>query len=379
MKIPGTLDLARLTSRAGGKRPLPRAVPSAVAAFLLLCAAPALAQIPGLPGQSGRKALDLADSLTFTDEEEAELGRQLSALLRQRYGVVQDADVHRYVALTGTALALRSSRPALPWTFIVLDTDGVNAFAAPGGFVHVTRGALALLENEAQLAGVLGHEIGHVTARHTLEAIRKAKGAELAANRSRQAMIKQAAQAGYGILLENAWSRGDEIEADATAASLASTVGYAPDGLAAFLLSLSERYEGIKERSGLFASHPDITRRVEELNGRVEVEKLAGAATVEGRYRERIDYAPVPVTSLASAEPAAPQPQRRRGGLLGGLRDRLGSITGSDNSGTSTIMADGSRGVNPDRDAKGGPDSRIVAISVTADEVEVFLREVNGA
>ena len=117
------------------------------------------------PGQLGgiskgmsiaKKANDVKD-LSMTDAEEQELGRLVSEKIRTRYGVVQDANVHRYVSLVGLALAQGSTRPALPWTFIVLDTDGVNAFAAPGGYVHVTKGALALLKNEAELAGVLGH------------------------------------------------------------------------------------------------------------------------------------------------------------------------------------------------------------------------------
>ena len=89
--------------------------------------------------------------------------------MRARYGVVQDAAVHRYVTLVGTLLAKTSTRPNLPFKFIVLDTDGVNAFAAPGGFIHITRGALALMASEAELAGVLAHEIIHVTEKHTIQ------------------------------------------------------------------------------------------------------------------------------------------------------------------------------------------------------------------
>ena len=81
--------------------------------------------------------------------------------------------MHKYVALTGMTVASASTRPNLSWTFVVLDTDGVNAFAAPGGFIHVTRGALALIQNEAELADVLGHEIGHITIKHTIKAIQK--------------------------------------------------------------------------------------------------------------------------------------------------------------------------------------------------------------
>ena len=113
--------------------------------------------------------------LVITEGDEIRLGQAVSEKVRARYGVVQDAAVHRYVTLVGAALATSSKRPGLPWTFIVLDTDGVNAFAAPGGFIHITRGALGLIGNEAELAGVLAHEITHVTEKHTIEAIQKSK------------------------------------------------------------------------------------------------------------------------------------------------------------------------------------------------------------
>src|SRR5688572_28278410 len=117
----------------------------AVATVMLVAPDGILAQIQ-IPKNAGQ-VLDLAKtvrSLKLTEEEERQLGSDVSAQLREKYGVVQDANVHRYVTLVGTLLTQRSSRPNLRWTFIVLDTDGVNAFAAPGGFVHITRGALGL-------------------------------------------------------------------------------------------------------------------------------------------------------------------------------------------------------------------------------------------
>ena len=126
------------------------------------------------------------DDMNITEEEEIKLGSDVSAKIRQRFGVVQDAAVHKYVTLVGTMLTEQTTRPKLPWTFIVLDTDGVNAFAAPGGFVHITRGALALIKSEAELAGVLGHEIAHVAQKHTVNAIRKSKGVQIGTWRRRR-------------------------------------------------------------------------------------------------------------------------------------------------------------------------------------------------
>src|SRR5262245_16773179 len=190
-----------------------------VAVAILALASPAYAQLGGIGGalkkaQQAQEAKQKIDELTFTEEEERQIGTDVSAKLRQRFGVAQDPAVHKYVTLVGTALVQQSDRPRLEWTFIVLDTDGVNAFAAPGGFVHITRGALGLIKNEAELAGVLGHEIGHITRKHTINALRnsaaKKLGTDMAAKRA--AFIAAVANLAYDNIIENAWGRGDELE-----------------------------------------------------------------------------------------------------------------------------------------------------------------------
>src|SRR5438046_2811075 len=133
----------------------------------VLTAAPAYAQLGALGkikkgADQAAEAKQKYDDIHFTDTEERQLGENVSERLRARFGVVQDRELTKYVTLVGTVVAQQSSRPALDWKFIVLDTDGVNAYAAPGGFVHITRGLLGLLKNEAELAGVLGHEVTHV-------------------------------------------------------------------------------------------------------------------------------------------------------------------------------------------------------------------------
>jgi predicted Zn-dependent protease len=191
-----------------------------------------------------KKANDSMRDLQMTDAEEQELGTQVSARIRARYGVVQDPGVHRYVSLVGLALAQGSTRPNLPWTFIVLDTDGVNAFAAPGGFIHVTRGALALAKNEAELAGLLGHEITHVTAKHTIRAIQKTKAVQMGASETlsgSSALMEKAVNAVYQNIVDKGFGRDDENESDQVGAALANKIGYAPNGLVTFLTSLKDR------------------------------------------------------------------------------------------------------------------------------------------
>ena len=148
---------------------------------ILAVSAPAFAQLGGLGRrvQQAQERKQQFDDMNITEEEEIQLGADVSSKIRTRFGVVQDPAVHKYVALAGTMLTEQTTRPKLPWTFIVLDTDGVNAFAAPGGYVHITRGALALIKSEAELAGVLAHEIAHVAQKHTVNAIRKSKGVQI--------------------------------------------------------------------------------------------------------------------------------------------------------------------------------------------------------
>ena len=123
----------------------------------------------------------------------------------------------------------------------MLDTDGVNAFASPGGLVHVTRGALGLAKNEAELAGVLGHEIGHVVRKHTVNAIRKSNavklGSEAAGNRS--AVLSNLANRAYEMVLENNFDRSDELDADRVGVGLTIKAGYAAKSLGDFLTTLT--------------------------------------------------------------------------------------------------------------------------------------------
>ncbi len=249
--------------------------------------------------QQAKEMKQKLDDLTFSEEEERKLGEDVSLKIRQRFGVVQDAGVHKYVMLAGTVMAQQSERPKLPWTFIVLDTDGVNAFASPGGFVHITRGALGLIANEAELAAVLGHEIAHVTRKHTINAIRKNNAIKLGSDQAggRAALIAAAANAVYDNIIENAYDRGDELDADKVSIELTQKAGYKPSTLGDFLNRLAERNNSQKERNGLFASHPETKERVTKI-GQLAASAKA-AALVEARYKTNIKYRPTDITSIA--------------------------------------------------------------------------------
>jgi predicted Zn-dependent protease len=336
---------------------------AAAVALLFLPGVPAFAQLGQLGGQLGKvnqakealaKANRAIQDLKFTDAEELQLGSDVSSKLRDRYGVVQDPAIHKYVTLVGMQAAQHSSLASLKWTFVVLDTDGVNAFAAPGGFVHITKGALALCENEAELAGVLAHEIGHVMARHTIRAIQKTKveGA-LAKAATRSAFLEGVGNRLYAATLENAFDRGDENEADKVAMSLANDAGYSPAGLSRFLTGLAERNKALKERSGLFASHPETTSRINDITKNIRSLGFKNVALVQQRYASSVPY---------------------RGSNAFGLSGM--SAIGGQRSSSSTIASAGSRGVNPDRDSRGGPIKSPVVVAVTAAEIAEFRKGI---
>src|SRR5512145_2088932 len=115
----------------------------------------------------------------MSEAQEIQLGQQMDAQVREEMGIYDDPELQRYVQDVGLRLARASDRPNLPWHFAVVDSPTVNAFALPGGYVYLTRGIMPFLDNEAQLAGVLGHEIGHVTARHSAQQYTKSTSAGL--------------------------------------------------------------------------------------------------------------------------------------------------------------------------------------------------------
>jgi hypothetical protein len=346
-------------------------------------------QLPGSIGKGmavAKKANDLRE-LQVTDAEEQELGKQVSARIRTRYGVVQDAGVHRYVSLVGLAMAQASTRPSLPWTFIVLDTDGVNAFAAPGGYVHVTKGLLALLKNEAELAGVIGHEIVHITGKHTIRAIQKSKTVQMGAAETlsgNTALMQQAVTATYDNIVDKGFGRADENDSDEKGVALANKVGYAPNGLVSFLTTLKDRNKGSAEKRGLFASHPEMQERLDRITKQITTQKLAAAATLQPRYAKNISFTPVDPTKIATVEPGA-------AGLTGGSKPEekkaeepkkgrfgLGNMMptgGGEKKQAQVTASGGARGVDPEKDSKGGPNPALVAVKIAAADLAAFKKE----
>ena len=350
--------------------------------------AEATAPSGGRPGQLGgvlKRAQQLRD-LQVTENEEIALGAAVSEKVRNRYGVVQDKAVHRYVGLVGQLLVQKSSRPNLPFTFIVLDTDGVNAFAAPGGFVHITRGALGLMQNEAELAGVLGHEIEHVTQKHTIKAMQKGKMVQMTAEEtlSNPAVFGRLVDKTTELVMAG-FGRNEELESDNKGLTLADAAGYAPGGLGTFLTRLTERNARATEKQGLFASHPEMTERLAKLDKQIKDKKMTASVLLADRYVATISYRAKPITETATveagsagltgsggskktAEPAAP---KKRGFGLGGLL----KPGGGDKKSAEVTGSGASRGVDTERNAKGGPVKTLVAVQITPADLDAFKKQ----
>lgn len=361
-----------------------------LALAFVMTAAPAYAQLGGLGKRIGqaaeaKKKVDKVKDLNVSEKDERKLGEQVSQRVRTEFGVMQDAAVTKYVTLLGSVMVRASSRPDLKWEFIVLDTDGVNAFASPGGIVHITRGALGLIRSEAELAGVLGHEIAHVTKKHTVNAIRKSATFDLAADVApgSNAYIDALSNAAYDNIVEKGFDRGDEEDADQEGIRMANKAGYAPNGLATFLGKLAARNKGGEPtRNALFASHPETDGRITKIGQQITSEKLGAVAIGQPRYAATITFDAKPLTEIATVvagtrgvageEKKDDGEKKKRGLGLGSLKLSSGKQAES----TQASASAGNRAVGTDRHAKGGDNPSKIEVNVTAAEIEAFKKGI---
>jgi predicted Zn-dependent protease len=180
----------------------------------------------------------------MSEAEEIALGRQSDAEVRQQMGVYRDDRLQQYVERVGRRLAAASHRPNLPWTFTVVDEPAVNAFALPGGFIYITRGILPFLRNEAELAAVLGHEVGHVDARHSVAQYTKQTltGGLLAVGGAvwpqGRTLIGAGSVLSQFVFLK--YSRDAELEADRLGVGYAAQSGWQPDAMPGLLGTLAK-------------------------------------------------------------------------------------------------------------------------------------------
>ncbi len=374
-------------------------------AVALVVATPCSAQF----GTIGRikdhadRAKKFAD-MHLSEKDERAIGEEVRRRLILELGVYEDAAVTKYVSLVGTVLAQASERPGLEWQFVVLDTDGVNAYAAPGGIIHITRGALAIIKSEAELAGVLAHEITHVTAHHAINSIKRGKALELANDEvdARGGLVTSAvsrvASLATDIVLFNEWDRGQELESDRVGLQLVNKAGYSPAGLTTFLNRLAERNQDRKEPNGLFATHPQLKERIDENARTTRDKKLGATAMVEPRYAASVKVDAVPMASITmvprgargaaaeSTQAARPEEKKeeqkeekkeqpkKRGFGLGSLGSALSK--GQQAESTQASASAGGRMVGPDTNAVGGTNRSPVRVVITPAEIAEFKKGI---
>jgi beta-barrel assembly-enhancing protease len=214
----------------------------------------------------------VADLRPVQEPEEIEIGQGMVETLLGARPLLDDPELQRYVSAVGLWVARQSERPDLPWQFGVNDSDHINAFAAPGGYVIVTKGMMASLRNEAELAGVLGHEIAHVVQKHHLRALRKnavvnllSEGASAATSDSRHRQMVEMLVGPTKELYARGLDKSDEFEADRMGVVLAARAGYDPYGLPAVLTTLAAVNPADSYLALLYKTHPPPDARIQQL------------------------------------------------------------------------------------------------------------------
>ena len=207
-------------------------------------------------------------------QQEVQMGQQEAQQVSAQLPMVQDAVINNYVNALGQRIASRTSRADLQWQFQVVNSDMVNAFALPGGFIYVNRGVLARASNMSEVAGVLGHEIEHVVRRHSVKQMESAQGANVgvgilcALTGVCQSGVAQAAINIGGTAVFAKFSRTDEIQADEGGFRNVMAAGISPRGMYTFfqkLLAEEQQSGGGGATAGWFADHPGTQDRLADI------------------------------------------------------------------------------------------------------------------
>jgi predicted Zn-dependent protease len=237
---------------------------------------------------TGRRELML-----MSEGQEIAIGQEMDPEIRAEMGLYDDPALQQYLTTLGMRLAKSSERPNLPWQFRVVDQPAINAFAVPGGFIYFTRGILAFLDDEAELVGVLGHEIGHVTARHSAQQYSRAVGGQLGL--AALGVFVPAARP-FGAISETAlgvlflsYGREAELQADELGARYAAANGWDPAGVPGMLTTLGRLDEAAGDRRGIpnwLSTHPEPLARVKEIQPLVQ--ELSAGRTGLARNRDEM-------------------------------------------------------------------------------------------
>ena len=242
---------------------------------------------------TGKRELSLV-----SEQQEIQIGQQGAQQVAQEIGLINDQALQNYLQGIGAGLAAKSERPNLPWTFRAVDDPSPNAFALPGGYIFVTRGLLDLMNNEAELASVVGHEIGHVTARHSVQQMSQQQLAGLALGvgailSPTVAQLGGIAQQGLGLLFLK-YGRDDERQADDLGFRYALTQGYDVRYMDDVFRSLQRLGEASKQSPlpTWLATHPGEAERIQTIDAKLaqlQPAQLANARVNAQEYMQRIN------------------------------------------------------------------------------------------
>jgi predicted Zn-dependent protease len=230
----------------------------------------------------------------ISQQQEVQLGQQYAAQLNQELPIVNDANVNQYISALGNQIARQGGRN-LSYRFYVVNTDAVNAFAVPGGFVYVNRGLIDKASNMAELAGVMAHEIGHVESRHSVEQLERAQTANagltlayILLGRAPSGVEEAAINVG-GSLYFARYSREAENEADASAINLLVNAGIHPRGLVTFFNKLmADQSRQPSQLEAWFSTHPTTQERVAATNAMIQQvpqSRLSGLQTDSNAFQ----------------------------------------------------------------------------------------------
>jgi len=243
-------------------------------------------------------------------QQEVQMGQEYSAQINAQLPIVQDAEVNRYVNVLGDSIANLADNRGLDYHFFIVNAAEINAFAVPGGFVYVNRGLIDKSQNLSQLAGVLGHEIGHVVRRHSVKQMEKAQGANIGLvlgctliNICNNQAANAAIQIGGSALFAK-FSRDDERQADEEGVKNTIRAGISPIGMPQmFQILLNERQSNPGAVEGWFATHPGEEERIARANAMIAQYDPASIKTLTvnsprfNDFKARVRALPAPTTA----------------------------------------------------------------------------------
>lgn len=258
---------------------------SAILAFSLFVGTPQVSQ--ALPWMDlifrGVQIIQLSN---ISDRQEVEIGKQINQkLVRNQIQLYRNSSVNRYIDQIGQRLAKEVQRSNIPYTFQVVEDDSINAFATTGGFIYLNTGLIEAADNEAQLASVIAHEIGHIEEEHMIEQMRQtaiARGVAVAAGLDRNTLVN----IGVDLALRLPNSREDEFEADQVGLDLLRKAGYAPSAMVNFMEKLQKKGGSVPS---FLSTHPAVDDRINALKQAIDpAEANVGDGLDESAYKAQI-------------------------------------------------------------------------------------------